>query len=283
MSAPRIPGLTYIQHIGQGGFADVFLYEQEWPRQRVAVKVVRPDVPLTDREKGMFTTEANAMARLSDHPYIVSVLTAGVTSEQEGSRPYLVMRYCPPPDLGQRVTVQADVGQRGGGHRHQARQRHRDRAPLGHPAPRHQAVQRARHDVLRAGAHRLRHRRPAARGRGRRRRPDQLPVVAARAPRRPLQRLGGLRRLLAGRHDLEPARRTVPVLDPERRQHLAGADGPHPALHAAAHPAPRRTHRRSTCCSSSAWPSSPSTAPRAPSRWRGRCSGSRPRPGSRAP
>ncbi len=105
MSAPRIPGLTYIQHIGQGGFADVFLYEQEWPRQRVAVKVVRPDVPLTEREKAMFTTEANAMARLSDHPYIVSVLTAGVTSEQEGSRPYLVMRYCPPPDLGQRVTV----------------------------------------------------------------------------------------------------------------------------------------------------------------------------------
>jgi serine/threonine protein kinase len=105
VSAPRIPGLTYIQHIGQGGFADVFLYEQEWPRQRVAVKVVRPDVPLTEREKAMFTTEANAMARLSDHPYIVSVITAGVTSEEEGSRPYLVMRYCPPPDLGQRVQV----------------------------------------------------------------------------------------------------------------------------------------------------------------------------------
>jgi serine/threonine protein kinase len=105
VSAPRIPGLTYIQHIGQGGFADVFLYEQEWPRQRVAVKVVRPDVPLTDREKAMFTIEANTMARLADHPYIVSVITAGTTSEQEGSRPYLVMRYCPPPDLGQRVQV----------------------------------------------------------------------------------------------------------------------------------------------------------------------------------
>ena len=105
MSAPRIPGLTYIQHIGQGGFADVFLYEQEWPRQRVAVKVVRPDIPLNDREKAMFTTEANAMARLADHPYIVTVVTAGTTSEQEGSRPYLVMRYCPPPDLGHRVQV----------------------------------------------------------------------------------------------------------------------------------------------------------------------------------
>ncbi len=102
---PRIPGYTYVQHIGQGGFADVYLYEQEWPRQRVAIKVVRPDVPLTEREKAMFATEADAMAQLADHPYIVSVVTAGTTTPEEGSRPYLVMRYCPPPDLGQRVQV----------------------------------------------------------------------------------------------------------------------------------------------------------------------------------
>ena len=101
MSAPVIPGFAFIEHLGSGGFADVFLYEQQWPRQRVAVKVVRPDVPLTDREKYLFTTEANAMARLADHPYIVSVITAGVTAE--GGRPFLVMRYCPPPDLGVRV------------------------------------------------------------------------------------------------------------------------------------------------------------------------------------
>ena len=101
MSAPAIPGFTFVEHLGSGGFADVFLYEQQWPRQRVAVKVVRPDVPLTDREKYLFTAEANSMARLADHPYIVSVITAGVTVE--GGRPFLVMRYCPPPDLGIRV------------------------------------------------------------------------------------------------------------------------------------------------------------------------------------
>lgn len=101
MSAPVIPGFTFVEHLGSGGFADVFLYEQQWPRQRVAIKVVRPDVPLTDREKALFTAEANAMARLADHPYIVSVITAGVTQGDE--RPYLVMRYCPPPDLGVRV------------------------------------------------------------------------------------------------------------------------------------------------------------------------------------
>ncbi|WP_158648052.1 serine/threonine-protein kinase [Nocardioides houyundeii] len=101
MSAPYLPGFTFVEHLGSGGFADVFLYEQEWPRQRVAVKVVRPDVPLTDREKSLFAAEANAMARLADHPYIVSVITAGLT--EDGGRPYLVMRFCPPPDLGIRV------------------------------------------------------------------------------------------------------------------------------------------------------------------------------------
>ena len=101
MSAPIIPGFTFVEHLGSGGFADVFLYEQQWPRQRVAVKVVRPDVPLTEREKYLFTAEANSMARLADHPYIVSVITAGVTAD--GGRPFLVMRYCPPPDLGIRV------------------------------------------------------------------------------------------------------------------------------------------------------------------------------------
>ena len=100
MSQPHIPGYTFVQHLGTGGFADVLLYEQEWPRQRVAVKVVRADLVLSDREKELFRSEADAMARLAGHPYIVSVLTAGQTAD---GRPYLVMRYCPPPDLGARV------------------------------------------------------------------------------------------------------------------------------------------------------------------------------------
>jgi eukaryotic-like serine/threonine-protein kinase len=106
MTGPAIPGFRFVQLLGSGGFADVYLYEQEWPSQKVAIKVVRTEVPLTEREKGMFTSEANAMARLADHPYIVSVMTAGTTSAEQGSRPYLVMRYCPPPDLGARVQAQ---------------------------------------------------------------------------------------------------------------------------------------------------------------------------------
>ena len=106
MSGPPIPGYTYLQHLGSGGFADVFLYEQAWPQQRVAVKVVRAGVALSEHETSLFTSEANAMARLADHPYIVDVITAGVTDADQGSRPYLVMRYCPPPDLGARVRAQ---------------------------------------------------------------------------------------------------------------------------------------------------------------------------------
>lgn len=100
MSHPQIPGFTFVQHLGTGGFADVLLYEQQWPRQRVAVKVVRADLVLSEREKELFRSEADTMARLADHPHIVSVLTAGLTAD---GRPYLVMRYCPPPDLGARV------------------------------------------------------------------------------------------------------------------------------------------------------------------------------------
>jgi len=100
VTPPDLPGFTFLQHLGSGGFADVLLYEQEWPRQRVAVKVVRPDLSLNAREKALFRSEADAMARLADHPFIVSVLTAGETAD---GRPYLVMRYCPPPDLGARV------------------------------------------------------------------------------------------------------------------------------------------------------------------------------------
>ncbi|WP_028660639.1 serine/threonine-protein kinase [Nocardioides insulae] len=99
MTAPQIPGFTYVQPLGSGGFADVHLYEQQWPKQRVAIKIVRPDISFTAREKELFRSEADAMAHLADHPYIVNVLNAG---EVEG-RPYLVMRFCPPPDLGVRV------------------------------------------------------------------------------------------------------------------------------------------------------------------------------------
>jgi eukaryotic-like serine/threonine-protein kinase len=95
MTPPDLPGFTYVSLLGSGGFADVFLYEQELPRRRVAVKVL-----LTDRistgSVAEFTAEANVMAMLSTHPAIVTIYQAGVARD---GRPYLVMEYCPKPNL----------------------------------------------------------------------------------------------------------------------------------------------------------------------------------------
>nr|WP_274636825.1 serine/threonine-protein kinase [Microbacterium bovistercoris] len=92
---PELPGFTYIDLLGSGGFADVYLYEQQLPRRRVAVKVL-----LTDRMSSgsvrEFTDEANVMAMLSTHPAIVTIYQAGVAGD---GRPYLVMEYCPKPNL----------------------------------------------------------------------------------------------------------------------------------------------------------------------------------------
>ena len=95
MAPPVLPGFTYVDLLGSGGFADVYLYEQHLPRRRVAVKVL-----LTDRMSSgsveEFTAEANVMAMLSTHPAIVTIYQAGVADD---GRPYLVMEYCPKPNL----------------------------------------------------------------------------------------------------------------------------------------------------------------------------------------
>ncbi|PZU41014.1 MAG: serine/threonine protein kinase [Microbacterium sp.] len=92
---PQLPGFTYLELLGSGGFADVYLYEQQLPRRRVAVKVLLPD-RLTTGSAEEFTAEANVMAMLSTHPAIVTIHQAGVAGD---GRPYLVMEYCPKPNL----------------------------------------------------------------------------------------------------------------------------------------------------------------------------------------
>lgn len=88
---PVLPGYTYIRPLGSGGFADVFLFEQDMPRRVVAIKVlvddaVNPDVLRT------FNAEADILARLSAHPSIVTIHQASISAD---GRPYFVMEYCP--------------------------------------------------------------------------------------------------------------------------------------------------------------------------------------------
>jgi serine/threonine protein kinase len=96
---PEIPGLVYVQPVGSGGYADVFLYEQQMPRMNVAVKVLKGE-GLTPAIRRQFADEADTMAQLADHPYIVQVFRAETSAD---GRPYLVMKYYPPPNMAVRA------------------------------------------------------------------------------------------------------------------------------------------------------------------------------------
>jgi hypothetical protein len=87
--------------LGSGGFADVFLFEQNMPRRQVAVKVMLPEV-VNESVRRMFQVEADLMAKLSAHPSILTVYEAGVSSD---GRPYLVMELCS-SSLGQRYRAE---------------------------------------------------------------------------------------------------------------------------------------------------------------------------------
>ncbi len=87
---PVLPGFSHLHVLGSGGFADVFLYEQNMPRRKVAVKVMLSEV-VNDHVRQMFQAEANLMAQLSSHPSILTVYQASVSSD---GRPYIVMEFC---------------------------------------------------------------------------------------------------------------------------------------------------------------------------------------------
>ncbi|WP_223690216.1 serine/threonine-protein kinase [Leifsonia poae] len=95
---PELPGLRFIRLLGSGGFSDVFLYEQQLPKRSVAVKVLLTD-SVDDAAREHFVAEANLMAQLSAHPYIVTIHHADIAAD---GRPYLVMEYCSGASLGDR-------------------------------------------------------------------------------------------------------------------------------------------------------------------------------------
>lgn len=91
MQPPELPGFEHVRLVGSGGYSDVFLYEQQMPRRMVAIKVLLTEAR-DDEGRQQFFDEANAMASVSTHPYIVSVFHADVSPE---GHPYLVMEYYP--------------------------------------------------------------------------------------------------------------------------------------------------------------------------------------------
>jgi tRNA A-37 threonylcarbamoyl transferase component Bud32 len=86
---PVLVGFTLLRVLGRGGAAVVYLARQEALDRMVAVKVLRRDVhdPKAWRR---FRREARTIARLSAHPNVVTVYTAG---RSEAGEPFIVTEY----------------------------------------------------------------------------------------------------------------------------------------------------------------------------------------------
>ncbi len=94
-----IDGLGPAEHIGRGGFADVYRAEQLSLRRTVAVKVLRGQAR-TPEADARFQRECHAIGAVSDHPHIVAVHHGGLTSN---GRAYLVMEYLSGGSLAERL------------------------------------------------------------------------------------------------------------------------------------------------------------------------------------
>ena len=95
---PRLAGYVFLRHLGSGGFADVYLYEDIRTSREVAIKVLLAD-SLSPGVRDQFESEARLMGQLSTHPSIVTIYNTGIAPD---GRPYLVMEYCSEPNLGDR-------------------------------------------------------------------------------------------------------------------------------------------------------------------------------------
>lgn len=80
-----------IELLGRGGMGAVYLAEQDHPRRRVALKLMRSEWVGSDDLK-RFMREAGFLAKLS-HPAIARVLEAGQLRGTLGPLPYLAMEY----------------------------------------------------------------------------------------------------------------------------------------------------------------------------------------------
>ncbi|KFI93976.1 protein kinase [Bifidobacterium saguini DSM 23967] len=88
IAPPQLPGYDFVQRLGSGAAATVFLYNQRMPQRPVAVKV--SNATLEPHAAAAFSREANFMAKLSSNPYILSVYDAGVSANGHG---FMVLEY----------------------------------------------------------------------------------------------------------------------------------------------------------------------------------------------
>ena len=94
---PRIPGYRYAGELGVGGYAVVYLYEDEQLGRKVAVKALRHSDATALRQ---FGEEMRIVSAFDNQPHIVPILAPGVTGD---GRPYFIMPYCSNGSLYTRV------------------------------------------------------------------------------------------------------------------------------------------------------------------------------------
>jgi eukaryotic-like serine/threonine-protein kinase len=87
----RIGHYRIIRVIGAGGMGIVYEAEQENPRRRVALKVLRHR-SRSPQIRRRFQQEAQILGRLQ-HPGIAQILEAGTMDTAEGAQPFIVMEY----------------------------------------------------------------------------------------------------------------------------------------------------------------------------------------------
>ncbi len=99
----ELEGFEPISRLGGGGFGDVWLARQTNVDRQVAVKVGHSAIQ-DETIRLRFDRECKALGRLSGHPNIVDVYTAGSLND---GRPYLVLEYIDGGTLWQKLKKSA--------------------------------------------------------------------------------------------------------------------------------------------------------------------------------
>ena len=88
--APEVIGqYRIIRLIGEGGMGSVYEAEQDDPRRRVALKVIRPGM-VSRKLVQRFRHEAQVLGQLR-HPGIAQIYEAGTEDRGQGGQPYFAM------------------------------------------------------------------------------------------------------------------------------------------------------------------------------------------------
>jgi tRNA A-37 threonylcarbamoyl transferase component Bud32 len=96
-TVPVLPGFQIIRTLGVGGAAQVYLARQESLDRMVAIKVLRHAAGDDDAAFRDFRREARTISRLTGHPNVVTVYSAGRT---DSGQPFLVTEYMDRGSLG---------------------------------------------------------------------------------------------------------------------------------------------------------------------------------------